>query len=527
MNLALLGSLIRLRYRLIWAKSRSRSGRIALFLSGYMLLFAVMVLVAAGGLGAGAIVVHAGEATASAAAVLLGLYLSATMGTVMLGFGLNAIFADSEMRRYPLRARERELARHLVAMLDPYWFLVVTLELGLLIGLCLFGAGFFPTGAIAVALLYICNYATARLVSIAVERLVARRGGAAVLMAAIMAVGVAPPFLMSYLQQHPNAAGPATAWLHWTPTYGAAMAMTHADLGAVWGLALVAGWTALLAAAIVALERHPARLRRAWSGKLEWGNRYDRVGAFLGPQNAILIGHWLRFFSRNNRFRMAYPLSLPLVGLFIYGFTQQPGIAPGSKAEFASAMGAFTIVGFMGTAQFAVNQFGYVGNGLRRYLLLPADPAVALRSCSYTFALLDVVLIVVGLALWPFLSRGKFDPLTMPLLAGCAFTGMFLYLSAGLWVSLLGARRGNYYSSFGNDLSFASNAVLIGAIMGLIFLPRLAAGLWPNAFQSGYWWVTLAAAALAGGVYRMSLQGASACFRIRRERLAAIMEGRA
>ncbi len=527
MNLQLLGNLIRLRYRLIWAKTRSRNGKIALFMSGYLLLVAAMGLLAAGGLGAGAIAVRTGKATEIAAIALFVVYLCASIGTVILGFGMNAIFAESEMRRYPLRARERELARHIVAMLDPYWYLVVGLEFGLLFGLYLYGAGFFFLGALAVLLLYVCNYVTARLLSTIVERLVARRGGATLLMMGIMALSLGPGLLMPYLQKHPHAVTPYLFWAKWTPPYGAALAMTHADLWAVWGLGQIVLWTALLGAAMVALERRPARARVVSSGKLQWGSRYDRVGAFLGPQNAILIGQWLRFFSRNNRFRMMYPLSLPLVGFLIFTLARQPGMAHGSKGAFASAMGAFAVIGFIGTAQFAVNQFGYVGNGLRRYLLLPADPAAALRSCSYTFALLDAVLIVVGLVVWPFLSRGPFDPLMLPLLAGCSLTGMFLYLAAGLWVSLLAARRGNYYSSFGNDLSFAANLLLIGSMLGLIFLPGVAARRWPDVFWSGYWWVTLASAALAAGIYRMSLDRAATWFRARRERLVAIMEGRA
>ena len=34
MNTALIGELVRLRYKLLWAKTRSRNGRIALFLVG-------------------------------------------------------------------------------------------------------------------------------------------------------------------------------------------------------------------------------------------------------------------------------------------------------------------------------------------------------------------------------------------------------------------------------------------------------------------------------------------------------------
>ncbi|MGA8579681.1 MAG: hypothetical protein WB579_13425, partial [Bryobacteraceae bacterium] len=275
MNLQLLGNLIRLRYRLIWAKTRSRGGKIALFMSGYLLLIAVMGLLAVGGLGAGVVAVREGKATEIAAIVLFAVYLCATIGTVILGFGMNSIFAESEMRRYPLRARERELARHIVAMLDPYWYLVVGLELGLLAGLYLYGAGWFWLGLLAVLLLYACNYVTARLLSTIVERLVARRGGATLLMAVIMALSLGPSLLMPYLNKHLDAATPYLVLAKWTPPYGAALAMTRSDLSAVRGLALIVAWMVLLGAAVVALDRRPARVRVASSGKLRWGSRYD------------------------------------------------------------------------------------------------------------------------------------------------------------------------------------------------------------------------------------------------------------
>src|ERR1039458_8096654 len=140
--------------------------------------------------------------------ILTGTWWWASISACSSELGMNAIFAESEMRRYPLRARERELARHIVAMLDPYWYLVVGLDLGLLFGLYLYGAGFFLLGAIAVLLLYVCNYVTARVVSTIVERMVARRGGSTLLMMEIMALSLGPSFLMPYLQQHPHAVHP-------------------------------------------------------------------------------------------------------------------------------------------------------------------------------------------------------------------------------------------------------------------------------------------------------------------------------
>jgi len=49
------------------------------------MLLAVIGLLAAGGLGAGAIAVRAGKATEIAAVVLFAVYLCATIGTVILG----------------------------------------------------------------------------------------------------------------------------------------------------------------------------------------------------------------------------------------------------------------------------------------------------------------------------------------------------------------------------------------------------------------------------------------------------------
>jgi len=89
---------------------------------------------------------------------------------------------------------------------------------------------------------------------------------------------------MPYLQQHPHAVHPYLVWGKWTPPYGAALAMTRADLSAVWGLGLIVLWTALLGAAMVALERRPARARVATSGKLQWAAVTNASAPSLAPK---------------------------------------------------------------------------------------------------------------------------------------------------------------------------------------------------------------------------------------------------
>src|SRR5207248_6764838 len=118
MSTALISELVRLRYKLLWAKTRSRNGRIALFLAGYLLLVLVISLLATGGIGAAMLAVRSGKAETVAQAVLGGIFFQALISSNILGFGMNAVFSDAELRRYPVTASDRRISRHLIGILD-------------------------------------------------------------------------------------------------------------------------------------------------------------------------------------------------------------------------------------------------------------------------------------------------------------------------------------------------------------------------------------------------------------------------
>src|ERR1022692_3212516 len=84
MNTALIGELVKLRYQLLWAKTRSRNGRIALFLAGYLLLVLVIALLASGGFGAAILAVRSGQAEAIAQGVLTAVFLEAVLAANIL-----------------------------------------------------------------------------------------------------------------------------------------------------------------------------------------------------------------------------------------------------------------------------------------------------------------------------------------------------------------------------------------------------------------------------------------------------------
>lgn len=531
MNLDSMRRMVALRYKLMWAKTRSRNGKIALFVVGYILLMMVIVLLTAGGLGAAMIAIRTGKAEKVAQAVLGALFLQAILGTVMLGFGINAVFTDEELRRYPLTAQERRLTRHFIGITDPFWFLILALELGLAIGLCALGNFNIALCLLAVLLLFLCNYLFARVVSLGIERVVSRKSGSALLMVMVMVLAFLPGTLMPLLVKNKANMAKFLDVLRWTPPFGAAAAMTQLLVRALPGIGLILWWLLGLLALLVYLEKRPARAGTAQSSILKWDSPFDRMAVPFGPKLAPLIAFWLRFYSRNNRFRALYGLTLPIVVFLTYNFRNGFGKRTADVTEtaptslFAAALGAIFVVSFFGTSRFAVNQYGYGGGAFRRFFLLPTDPAASMRAGSYASMLVGSTLIPVALILW-IVFGGPFDPRKLAMLLGSALTGLFALHAAGLWVTLYGARKGSYTAAMGNDMSLMGNVVVIGGMLSALFSPILLTKFLPAAVAPENWWGAYIVAALAFGFYVISLRATGTLFPLRREELLAIVEGR-
>jgi len=522
MDLELIGNLIRLRYKLLWANTRTRNGKIVLFFAGYLLLVMVGALLAAGGVGAGLAAIRSGRGATLAGGLLTGIFAQGLLASVLLGFGMATIFSETELRRYPLRALDRRMTRHWIGIADPFWILFFLLDLGVAFGLYLFGAGEFWYGLAAVLLLFACNYIAARVLALLVQRLTSKKFGSMIVLAAIMCFGFVPATLQPLLRKNP-AMLEALKRIWWTtPPAAAGVAMTHTGLSALLALSVIVLWTAALAALLAMVERWPQKAALAQSSKVVWEDRMDRLGAVFGPQNGPLVAHWLRFYFRNNRFRTIYPLALPLAAFGLFFFMRQPHMSE----PFAIAVSVFGILGFIGTGQFAVNQFGYVGGGFRRFLLLPTDPAAAFRAGSYMFVSLTGALILGAALLWRLFAPIPSDARMLAMLVGCSVFSLFLFHGVSLWTSLLGPRRGNYKQALGNDLSFAGNVLIIGGAMGWMFLPHFLLKAAPATLAQDYWWTTPLLALLAVAFYGISLRFTTTLFRARREQLMALMEGR-
>jgi hypothetical protein len=526
MDFELIATLIRLRYQLLWANTRTRNGKIALFFAGYLLLVMVIALLGAGGWGAGMIAIRSGEGPTIAGALLTGIFAQGLLASVMLGFGMSTIFSDTELRRFPLRAAERALTRHFIGIVDPYWILFFVLDLSIAIGLYAFGAGSLGIGLLTVVLLFLCNYIAARVLAILVQRLTSQKFGSMIMLLLVISLGMLPAMLQPILRKNPAiAASFEQIWRH-TPPALAGIAMTDASGAGMQALGTVLLWTVALLVLLVMLERRQPKAAAVQTTKLQWEDRIDRLAAVYGPATGPLVAHWLRFYWRNNRFRTIYPLALPLAAFLMFVLSRQQGRRVAEVNPFAIALAVFGILGFIGTAQFAVNQFGYVAGGFRRFLLLPTDAAAAFRAGSYMFVSLSAALIPLAAVLWILFSPIPSNAQMVVMLVGCSVLNLFLFHGIALWTSLLGPRRGNFKQSFGNDLSFAGNIVIIGGMLGWMFVPQVLLRGVSTSVVAGYWWTTPLLAVAAFAFYFASLRLTTPLFRARRETIMLLMEGK-
>jgi hypothetical protein len=527
MDFELIGTLIRLRYKLLWANTRTRNGKIALFFAGYLLLVMVLALLGAGGLGAGQLAIRSGHAAELAGAILSGIFVQGLLASVILGFGMANIFSETELRRFPLRAAERRVTRHFIGIADPFWILFFILDLGIAFGLYLFGAGNFWSGLAAVLLLFVCNYIASRVLALLVQRLTSQKFGPILMLVLVICLGLLPTMLQPVFHKHPEILEALKRIWQMTPPAAAGVAMTHVDFSALQALGLIALWTAALLALLLGLERMPQKTAVVHDTKVVFEDRMDRLGAIFGPKVGPLVAHWLRFYFRNNRFRTIYPLALPLAAFLMFFFSRQAeGKHSPFGGPFAIALAVFGIIGFIGTGQFAVNQFGYVGGGFRRFLLLPTDPAAALRAGSYAFVSLSGALILPAAVLWVLFGPIRSTPQLLAMLVGCSVTSLFLFHGVALWTSILGARRGTFKQALGNDLSLAGNVAVLGGTFAWLFLPGLLIHGEAAAIVQSYWWTTLLLAGVAFAFYLASLRFTTSLFRARREALMAMMEGK-
>lgn len=517
--MGLLKNLLGLRYRLLWAHVRSRKGKTVLFLVGYLFAVLIIVLLALGGFSAALASIRLGKAELVARIVLGGFYLFGIFASVVLGIGVNEVFSDAALRRYPLSAGSRVAARHLTAFLEPLWMFLLAFNLGVAIGFSVFGVASLWLSALAAILLVVTNFLLARGVVGAFGWVMASRF-APLGMLALVGSSLGLPQLF----RNQGFRSLAIALSSYTPPFAAAKAMTGTEgLSSVLGVLYLLGWCAGLAVLLLVLDRLPVPSRTVAGARATWDSPFDRIAALFGPALAPLIGKTLRYYARSPHTRYNYPLALPVVVSMVATQSRSDASPMGA---FLSALGLISLTGMMCTGALPLNIFGFDAAGFRRYLLQPVAPARILRATSLAGLIPGATLIPPVLFLWMLFPPVPTDARMLAMLISSAVVGLLLFHTLGLWTSLLSPRPIEFNLQFGNKLSLAANVVMMGCFVGsFMLLPTGLRALGASTVMR-YWWVAPLILFATIGSYLLSLRAGALVFAARRERILSLLEGR-
>jgi hypothetical protein len=149
-----------------------------------------------------------------------------------------------------------------------------------------------------------------------------------------------------------------------------------------------------------------------------------------------------------------------------------------------------------------------------------------LRAGSYSSVLLGGAMLVPAAIVWVIFAPRPlgFHVILLPLINGV--TALFLFNAAGLWTTIFGPRPGKYDKALGNDMSLLGNIVVIGSVFTCTLVPQLLRRVAPALVSRDSWWMVLPAI-LAIAIYIASLRAVGPVFTGRRERILAVVEGKA
>ncbi len=517
-----LWTLTRLRYRLIWAQARRSNGGVLLLLSLYLLGGSVALLAAFSGLGAAIVDNDLDQSGRVARGLLAILFINGIGLSLMFGVGTRDAFSEESLRRYPLMASERFIISKIIGLLDPIWAIMAVGAMGLAIGFSWFGKGAIFVGLPAAALFVGASFlATVCLLSIIGHILRSRVASTALGIIVLLLVSFGP-LAMSLLA----VSGGDRMWklvgqiLRLTPP-GAAGSMMAADSwqATLGGAALLVIWITGLAWILRKLESLPPVTETGASGGISWDDFYDQIAGLFGRNYAPLVSKSLRYHLRCNlvRFSLMTSPMLALLGKFM-----DRGLGEGRGIVITLAL--FFIISSAISVSMMLNLFGYDGAGIRRYAILPAKFATALRAGSLASLLLRMVVALAAVALWVVFAQKHFDARMLLMTLGIVLAGLFLFNALGLWTSVLSPKSANFDAIWNNRLSFGANVVLVCGFAPYLIVMTISRALDP-AVLLRFWWAPLSLLILFAGFYLFSMKMIEPVLNWRREKLINLIAG--
>jgi hypothetical protein len=518
---SLLFTLLRLRYRLVWATARSRTGKVILLTVGYLFTLLVGAFLFLGGAGAAVAAIRTGKAELVLRIVLGGFFLTSLLASVMLGVGVAPAFSDAVLRRFPLRPRERFAMRHLTAILEPLWLVVLAIDVGLAVGCAVLGAGLAWVALPTAVLLLGSNYLAAQVLVTVVDRVMRTRLGRNTLaVVVLLGVCLAPALPLRAAARTSGVLSALAGAVSVTPPFVAAAAMSgHGWRALAAGIGLLA-WVLGLAAVLMVVERWRPVARMTTKVPAAWDTPHDRVAALFGTGLAPLAGKMLRYCTRSPQVRMNALLGLP--GLVLFVATDRHY---GSADIFPLALGGLAFIAGGSTGALCLNLFGFDGAGFRRYFLMPVSASRVLLVASVVVLLPGACLIPVALLLWAVYSPVQTDPRSLAMLASSGVVGLLLVPTMGVWTSILAPTAIEFDRTWGNKLSLAANAVMVVSIFSIFGfrLAVLALGIHTDVLVR-YWWVAPLLILPTLAAYTLSVHLCGRLMTARRERMIELID---
>lgn len=514
--------LTRLRYRLIWAQTRTSNGRIILLLALYLLGGSVAILMAFGGLGAAIVDSNLDQGGSLARWTLTMLFINGVILSLMFGVGTQEAFSEESLRRYPMKAKERFIIRQIIGLLDPVWAFMAAGALGLAVGFSWFGRGVIGLGALAAALFVAASYLATTCLLALIGRIMRSRAASSALGIILLALMSFGPLAIALLigSEDDGVWRLIGQLLLFTPP-GAAAAMMAEDR---WRMALGAAavlfvWVAALTFLLRKLGSMRPVAEAKISGGISWDGFYDQIGGLFGRQYAPLVSKSLRYHLRCNLIRFSL-LTSPLLVLFDKFFA----LGRSAGGEVIITLALFFLTGSLTSVAMNLNLFGYDGAGVRRYAVLPSTFATALRAGSLASLLLRAVALLAAVALWIIFAPEHFDARTLLVIFGIAGAGLFLFNALGLWTSVLSPKAANFDSMWNNRLSFGANVVVVcvGGAFGAVI--AFSGSLDPSDLLR-FWRPALALMALSAAFYLFSMKLIEPVVNWRREKLINLIAG--
>lgn len=514
--------LIFLRQRLFWARAHSRRGKVALA-SGLFLVGFLALMLAMGGAGVGALATRFANPVLVADFAFALIFVSGLAASLVFGLDSNPALSEESLRRYPLVHIERLAARYATGLFDPVWLFVFVLDLSIAVGFTVVGASPWWLAIPASILLFATNYLAARLLVEVVARIMAMRGGSAVLILALTLLFILPSLLVPAMR---GSARSETRLmliaLKFTPPLAVAVVVAGAGALASLGMLLVTLiWLFVIGTALVALEGKPIHSTAVAGAEAAWDSPYDRLAAMFGPTLAPLAGKTLRYYVRSPMF--ALNCLICAIGPTFIAITTRHGNR-GPLAPFLVALSTVSIfVGYGSAGPVANDIFGFDRSGFRRYFFSPISSRSTLRAIAFVPLLLGAALVPVSLGVFLLFWHGYVDSRMVGLWLSLGLGGLLLFQGVGLWTSLFSPRARDFQIQFGKTQPLAQNVLMFAAmltwpVLQFVFL-KVGSG---NVLA--YWWVAPIMLIPAATFYLFTLHQGAHVFRRKREWMLSILE---